>query len=214
MIFIFYPLKKTNGFTFVELLIVATIALFLLTLSVPFVTSVRADVSLARTTKQIKTDLLATLAYGASGKSFAALSENDLLNPGFIPSHYAMQFTVAPSSLEPTSYYYMELRTDSNLSESKQLYKVEKELDVPGTFLKSIRLKATPEEEGKFIESVWVVFVPPFGKVLFAPGETLEDLESIEQESIYSQMELVFGYKDRPQETVLRFDTSKTLSVI
>lgn len=157
---------------------------------------------------------MASLAYSSSGKSFAALSENDPLNPELIPSHYGLYFKIDTDPLEPTPYHYVELRSDPDLNQSKQLYSMEKKFDVPGTFLKSILLKESPEDEGELVESAWIVFVPPFSRVLFASEETIGPLKEIEAQSNYHSIELEFAYKDKPQTTVIKFDTGKTLTII
>lgn len=167
-----------------------------------------------RTVKQVKTDLLSALAYGASGKSFAALAADDLLNPELIPSHYGLQFTVAEDPLGPPSYRYVEFRNDPQQNQSKTLYEAEKEWSVPGTFLKSIVLRSGSDDEEKEVLSAWVVFVPPFGKVLFASADDVGDLEEISSQSYARQIGLEFGYKDRPQTSWIWFDVGKTLSII
>jgi len=204
--------NHSDGFSFVELIIVAALMLFLLSLVFPLLFSLRAELALGQTVRQVKTDLLAGLIYGTSGKSFAALESGDLLDPQGIPSHYGFHFKKVDPPQILSSYRYMEFRNEPREKEWTPLYEIQKEW-TPGISLKSMVLKNDSETDGESFASLWVVFVPPFSKILFIPGEAMQPLEDLATSPLYRQMGLEFAYKDHPQSTWIWLDSHKRLRV-
>ncbi len=218
--------SKNKGFTFVELIIVVALALFLLGLSVPFVTALRSDIAMLRSLKQVKTDLLSTAAYALSGKSFAALAADDLLNPELIPSHYGLLLKAEEGEGAGQSYRYFEWRSrplHEDPPTAKTLYWIEKELPSPGVSLRSIRLKQSLEDPGTPADSLLLVSVPPFGRLHVAPGQgqlesdspgDLDLPQALEDSLSIAYAELDFSYDDEPLSLrTLRLGADKTLII-
>jgi type II secretory pathway pseudopilin PulG len=218
---------RSKGFTMVELLVVAALMMFLMAMAAPFASSIRSDIAMRKVTKHTKSEILSTLAYALSSKSFAALSENDLTNPDLIPSHYALYFKTDEDYGDQSPYYYIELRAevvDAQNQLAKNIYSIEKEIASPAVYLKEIRIKESDEDEGTPVSSAIVFFTPPFGKVDIVTGHDdiinggSADINTISafKESIDNKIiELDFQYKDEEQTlTTLRFGADKILNIL
>ncbi len=223
-------LKRTphnKGFTMVELLIVAALMMFLIALAAPFASSIRSDIAMRKVVRYTKSEILSTLAYALSSKSFAALSENDLTNPDLIPSHYALYFKSDDDYGSQSPYYYIELRSeivDSETQFAKSIYSIEKEIASPTVYLKEIRLKENDEDAGTPVDSAFIFFTPPFGKVNFVTGHdeiigndsaTINTISAFKESLENKIIELDFQYKDEEQTlTTLRFGADKILNIL
>lgn len=217
----------SKGFTMVELLIVAALMMFLMALAAPFASSIRSDIAMRKVTKHTKSEILSTLAYALSSKSFAALTQDDLTNPELIPSHYALYFKSDDGYGDQSPYYYIELRSeivDAEIQLAESIYSIEKEIASPAVYLKEIRVKENDEDAGTPVDSAFIFFTPPFGKVNFITGhdEIIGDVSatintiSAFKESIGNKIiELDFQYKDEEQTlTTLRFGADKILNIL
>lgn len=210
----------------IELLIVLVIIMVLLALSAPFVTSLRSDVSIAQTLKEVKSDLVATMSYSMAGKSFASLASADGPSPELMPSRYALFFKKDAAGIQ-NPYYYLETKTQTASSTNQptqSIYRLEKEMPSPGVFLKSIRL-INAAGVSKEVDSVMVFFTPPFGKVVIVDGTGLINLttdpnfsfnllDTFKPANTYEKMELDFQYKDDlPTLTTITFGIDKIINV-
>jgi hypothetical protein len=211
----------------VELLVVAVIMLGLLTMSAPLVTALRSEIALARTNRQVKSDIITGLGYAVSGKSVAALSAGDMMNPGLIPSQYALFFKSAPDYGADNSYYYIEAATSIGATgerQTKQIYQTAKELPSPGIYLKSIRIKRGADDAGQTVASATIFFSPPFARITLVPGmERLvnDTAYSFDEHTVFNEsaqnkiIELTYQFKDEePHTTSLSFNTDKIINVL
>ena len=215
------PKFRSKGFTMVELLIVAVLAMVLLALSAPFVSALSAELAMLRTLRQVRTDLVTGLSYAMAGKSIAALSQNDLTNPELIPGYYGLHFQRDEDYGDPHPYSYVEFSAqvqEQNSQEAKPLYALAKDLPSTAVFLQEIRLRQDAEDEGKALEQILVLFAPPFGKVAFSPSVTPESafdpMEVFRQSGEGQVLELIFQHKDDEiSRTTLRFGADKILQI-
>ncbi|MBU1682788.1 hypothetical protein KJ742_02485 [Patescibacteria group bacterium] len=211
----------------IELLIVAGLMMFLMVMAAPFTTSIRSDISMRRTLHQIKTDLVTNMGYALAGKSIAALSAGDLMNPDFIPSHYALHFKTDSDFGDPEPYYYMEMTTeviDSDTQDAKTLYQTEKEMPSPVVYLKDIRLKTDESDPGTSVNSAFMFFTPPFGKITFVSGYdslltdenySFNPIDAFEDAYEDQIIELDFQFKDdETSVTTLSFGTDKVINIL
>jgi prepilin-type N-terminal cleavage/methylation domain-containing protein len=219
-------ISYNKGFTMIELLIVAALMMFLLALSAPFASSLRSDIAMNRTLQYIKSEIVTDMAYSISGKSITASVEGDLMNPDLIPSYYALYFQTAEDYGADKPHYYVEMRTDMETepyTETGVMYKIAKELPSPTVYLREIRVKKDNTDTGTPVDSVFMVFVPPFGKVLFLSNmdslitadSTFDSDEVFREAADYKAVELDFQYKDEEQTlATLRFGTDKVLNIL
>jgi len=206
----------------VELLIVAALMMFLMAMAAPFASSIRSDIAMRKVTKHTKSEILSTLAYALSSKSFAALTQDDLTNPDLIPSHYALYFESDEDYGDQSPYRYIELRSGVADDRMQFIYDIEKEIASPAVYLKEIRIKENDGDGGATVNSAFIFFTPPFGKVSFVTGRddiisgSLTNINTIFEESIDNKIiELDFQYKDEEQTlTTLRFGADKILNVL
>jgi len=215
------------GFTLIEFLIVSGVMMFLLAMAAPFSTSIRSEISMKKTLRQVKTDIITTMGYSLAGKSIAALSEGDLMNTSLVPSHYALYFATDTDYGDQKPYKYLEMTTEiitSSEQETKLVYQKEKEIPSSAIYLKSIRLKKNESDPGLAVNSAFMLFVPPFGKVVFFTGHNslltdasyeFNSLSSIKNASDYRFIELDFQYKDEEQTlTTLSFGVDKMINIL
>ncbi len=220
-------MKDQPGFTFVELLIVAAIMMVLMGLSVPFVSSLHADIALHRTIRQVKTDFLTNMTYAMSGKSIASLSARSLENADLIPGYYVLHFQRANDYGGDDPYYYLELSSKIGLSgneEAKPIYQLAKEMPSPAVYLKEIRLKTNGADSGTSVASASIFFAPPLGKIFLTTGVdgmidnafySFDPLAVFRQGNVPKTIELVFQYKNETDQTVtLSFGTDKIINVL
>jgi len=211
----------------IEILVVAGIMMFLMVMAAPFTTSIRSDISMRRTLHQIKTDLITNMGYALAGKSIAALSAGDLTNPDLIPSHYALYFKTNTDFGDPEPYYYMEMTTEiisSDTQDTKSLYQIEKEMPSPVVYLKDIRLKTNESDPGISINSAFMFFTPPFGKITFVSGYdslvvdenySFNSIDAFEDDYDNQIIELDFQFKDdETSVTTLSFGTDKVINIL
>lgn len=214
--------KKNKGFTLIEILIVVGIMAMLMALSAPFVSSLRADTSIQQTLRQVKVDLVSTLSYSLAGKSFAAISADDLMNPDFIPEAYALYFQVQDKDGYQPPYHYLEFTSSTSLEEKalKSSYQKENEYPNSTVFLKEIYLLNSTDQTTVKAEAAYIFILPPFGRVVFV-NENLDTLDNFSQEKIqesiqsYDQIQMTFQYKDDEKNvSKLTFDKSKILNIL
>ena len=107
--------------------------------TVPFATSVQADSAMTQTLRQVGADLSGLLTGAQAGKSFGALSSNDLLNTKLIPKVYAITFEKDEMFGDPKAYHYFEL-VGEDPSQLKIVYQKENAFSNTSVYLKSISL--------------------------------------------------------------------------
>lgn len=209
----------------IELLVVMVIMFILLALSAPFVTSLQSDIAIRKTVRQVKTDLITNIGYSLAGKSITALSADDLTNPELLPSHYALYFKTYDEYGNYSPYSYIEMRVgESNGSDkiAKKLYQIEKEIPSSVVSLKEIRIDGV---SSKTVDSAYIVFTPPFGKVYlvsgsahesFAEGESdLNLTDAFEESQNNTKIELDFQYKDDEHTlATITFSTDKIINIL
>lgn len=211
------------GFTLVELIIVMAIMSFLLALSAPMVEAARSDISMNRTLRFVKTDLITGMGYALAGKSIGAFSANDLSDIHQIPETYALYFQKSSDSTDP-KYYYVELvPVEGKSGEVSVNYQVEKEWPSSAVALTDIRLTDGGTDPGRSVEQALIFFTSPFGKInfiadpgqLFVPGGTMNLAEAFKNESDTKQIELDFQFQDNElSESTLTLNTDKTISIL
>lgn len=217
--------SRLKGFTFVELILVSALMMLLLGLSVPFVTSLRSELAMKETLRQVKTDVITGMGYALAGKSIAALSSGDLTNSNLIPSHYALFFEKDNTYGDPAPYYYVELSTElvnRNQYNTKTIYSIAKEMPSEVVFLKDIRLKKTETDIGVSVTSSTIFFSAPFANVNFIagqpaivenPGYTFNSLDVFSNDD-YRFIDLVFQFKDESEtQTTLTFGVDKVINI-
>ncbi len=208
-----------KGFTFIEMLIVLALMAMLIALSAPFIASLRSDIAMQNTLRQVKTDLVSTMSYSMAGKSFASLSANDLMNPKLIPAAYALYFTKDDDYGDQTPYQYLELTAEEEgLNKSmKNSYKNPHDYASPSVYLKKIVLKGESNE--KTVNSAYIIIMPPFGKILFVQEDEnlllhLVEDDLYQNQSDFDKIELYFQYKDDDAtESVISFDKGKVINI-
>lgn len=211
----------------IELLVVMGLMMILLAIAAPFASSIRSDISMKKTVRQIKTDIITNIGYSLAGKSIAALSARDLTNPDLIPSHYALYFKSDDDYGDQAPYRYIEMTTeiiDSSIQKTNVLYQIEKEIASPVVYLKDIRLKTSESDTGTSVSSAYIIFTPPFGKIVFMNGydsllvddhETFNPITTFKDADNYKIIELDFQYKDDENSiTTLSFSTDKIINII
>jgi len=217
----FKPNKE--GFTLVELIIVMAIMSFLLALSAPMVEAARSDISMNRTLRYVKTDLITGMGYALAGKSIGALSANDLKNPAQIPETYALYFQKSADDFAGPKYSYVELVPDGDSGKVRVNYQVEKEWPSSAVALTAIRLTDGDTDPGRPVDQALIFFTSPFGKIsfiadpgqLFVPGGTMNLAEAFKNESDTKQIELDFQFRDNElSKSTLTLNTDKTISIL
>lgn len=208
----------------VELLIVAAIMSILIAMAVPFTTSLRAELGIKKSMKQIKVDLTTNLGYAMSGKSISALSSGQVNELSKLPSHYALQLKSIDTYGDYNPYIYTEYNTQpgyaGNLS-SEVIYALEKEIPSPVVYIKAIRLK---NASGGTVSTsgVQVITMPPLGQVAFVPSSTwLTEGTSLNLEQLiynnrqYEAVEIDLQYKDEAHTlTTLVFTKNKVINIL
>jgi prepilin-type N-terminal cleavage/methylation domain-containing protein len=218
-------IKSKKGFTLIEMIVVIAIMGILLGLAAPFTTSIRSDISMRKTVRQIKSDIVGNLGYSLAGKSINALVKDDLLNPEQIPSHYALYFQTDNDYGDIIPYQYAEFSTDiqgGTSQSSKVIYKIEKEMPNSTVYIKDIRLKRQDGDSGVSVNSAYVFFTPPFGKVSFlnnnnqlisGPGMS-GSLDNLINSGDFEAIEFDFQYKDEEQNIMtLSFSNDKVINI-
>ena len=216
-----YDLKDSKGFTIIELLIVLGLMAMLLALSVPFVASLRSDISLQKTLQGIKVDIVSTIDYSLAGKSFAALSADDLTNPKLIPAAYALYFETDSDYGEQTPYKYLELASEEEGLDKamKVSYEMPHEYSAPGVYLKDISFYNSDTGRNEKADSGYIVVLPPFGKLLFVDdGEGflsgLTENDFYQNQRDFNGIKLHFQYKDdESTETVMSLNQGKVINI-
>ncbi len=210
----------------IELLVVMTLMAFVLAMAVPFVESIRSDIAMRKTIRQVKTDLVTNIGYSLAGKSIAALVQGDLMNPSLIPSHYALYLKKDDESGNPTPYRYVELRSEIESGGSqriKVLYQIEKEMPSPAVYISDIRLRKSQSDSGSSVDSAYMFFTPPFGKISFVSGyDSLIENNTASFDPIVvlggardiQKIEIDFKYKDDEDSiTTLSFGADKIINI-
>ncbi len=207
----------TRGFTFVELLVVMAIVMFLLGLSVPFVTSLRSEIAMRSTVGQVKTDLVTALGYSLSGKSMAALSARSMKDFSLIPGAYGLYFESSTDYGASHPYQYLEFGSGS----PRILYNLKKDNSSPVVFLRHIRVKTSPSDPGRAVDRLTLLFFPPFGRVGFATDSlpsipasySVDSLGGLVSDPTLVSATLEFQYKDdSSKNTILSFGKDKVIS--
>ncbi len=215
-------IANNKGFTLIEMLIVLALMAMLIALSAPFVTSLRSDIAMQRTLRQVKTDMVSTIDYSLAGKSFAALSADDLMNPELIPAAYSLYFETSDTYGDQAPYKYLELSADEEgLSKSMSLsYEYEHEYEAPAVYLKEIVLKNSVNSGSTTTDSAHIIILPPFGKILFVNDDETLLLHPMEgdlyqNQNDFDEIELHFQHKDdESSETILTLDKGKVINIL
>lgn len=211
----------------IELLVVMTLMALILTMAAPFASSIRSDIAMRKTIRQIKTDLVTNIGYSLAGKSIAALTEGDLMNPNLIPSHYALYFKKDDDFGNPTPYRYVEVRSEiqsSTTQQAKVLYQIEKEIPSPAIYISDIRLKTSESGSGNSVDSAYIFFTPPFGKIVFLNGydslvennsSSFDPISAFKESASIKGIELDFKYKDDEDSVMtLSFGADKIINIL
>jgi prepilin-type N-terminal cleavage/methylation domain-containing protein len=219
--------RQNKGFSMVELLIVMTLMAFVLAMAAPFASSIRSDIAMRKTIRQIKTDLVTNIGYSLAGKSIKALTEGDLMNPDLIPSHYALYFKKDDDFGDPTPYKYVELRSEiesSTTQRAKVIYQVDKEMPSPVVYISDIRLKTSESGGGNSVDSAYIFFTPPFGKVVFSDNynslvenssSSFDPIAAFKESVDIKGIELDFKYKDDEDSIMtLSFGADKIINIL
>ena len=212
---------RKAGFTLIEMLIVLALMSMLIVLSAPFVTSLRSDIAMQRTLKQVKTDMVSTLSYALAGKTFASLSADELMDPTLIPAAYSLYFETDTDYGDQKPYKYFEIKADQeglNQSMSRS-YDFEHEYESPSVFLKGITLKKAGVEIAT-VDTAHIIILPPFGRILFVhDDEGL--LQNMMEENLYQnqddfdEIQLHFQYKDDENTlTTLTMNKGKVINIL
>lgn len=204
------------------MLVVMALMAMLIVMSAPFVASLRSDISMQSTLRQIKVDLVSTISYSLAGKSFAALSADDLMNPKLIPAAYSLYFATDTDYGDQTPYKYLELTADEEgLEKSMSLsYEYDHEYRSPSVFLKGISLKNSETGSITTTDSAYIIILPPFGKLLFVNDDEnlllhLNEKDLYQNQRDFDEIELHFQYKDdESSETIMTLNKSKVINII
>lgn len=208
------------GFTLVEMLIVLALMAMLIVLAAPFVTSLRSDIAMQRTLKQVKTDMVSALSYALAGKSFASLSADELMNPDLIPAAYSLYFETDTDYGDQTPYRYLELTADRDgLNSTMALsYDQPNEYESPSVYLKEISLKKLGTTVTT-TDSAHVIVLPPFGRLLFVNDDeglllNIQEEDLYQNQHDFDEIELQFQYKDDEASlTTLSLDSGKVINI-
>lgn len=214
-------LKKRNppnaGFTLTELLIVMTLMAFLLAFSAPWVTSVRSEIAMQKTIRQIKSDFISTLTYALAGKSFGlSLNHQGFQNQKLPPSAYLLSFSLHEDN---SSYSYLELSSLEDINESlSPIFKIDHLYPTSEVFLKEISLFDAKKQTEIPVNSAYIFVLPPFGKVFLINGD--DDLNQLqwdeisEKKSDYERITLTFQYKDKALDSQsISLTTNKLIDI-
>jgi len=216
--------RQVKGFTFIELIIVSTLAMVLLGLSAPFVTALRSELAMKESLSQVKTDIITTMGYALAGKSIGALASGDLEDISLIPSHYALYFQTDNDYGDIRPYYYTEFATDINKNQydTKLTYSVAKDMPSETVFLRDIRLKKNEADAGQSVDAAFIFFSAPFAKVnllsshknlILSPDYSFDSLNDF-MDSDFNYMDLVFQFKDdEKSQVILTFGVDKVLNI-
>lgn len=211
---------RQAGFTLIEMLVVMALMAMLIVLSAPFVASLRSDISMQSTLRQVKVDLVSTISYSLAGKSFAALSADDLMNHKLIPAAYSLYFATDTDYGDQAPYKYLELIADEEgLEKSMSLsYEYDHEYRSPSVYLKGITLKNT--EGTTTTDSAYIIILPPFGKILFVNDDenlllNLTENDLYQNQHDFDEIQLSFQYKDdESSETIMTLNKSKVINIL
>lgn len=214
--------KKNAGFTLVELIIVLAIMSFLIALSAPMVEAARSDISMNRTLRYVKTDLITGMGYALAGKSIAALSSGNLMDTKQIPESYALYFTTSPDDFAGPEYQYLELVPDGDTGHVRLNYQVNKEWPSPAVALRAIRLLNEDGSTAETPKEALIFFTSPFGRIniisdpgqLLSEGGTLDLTEAFSAQSHIKKIELEFQFRDNEiGRSTLSLSTDKTINI-
>lgn len=210
------------GFTLIEMLIVLALMAMLIVLSAPFVTSLRSDISMQRTLKQVKTDMVSALSYALAGKSFASLSADELINPDLIPAAYALYFETDTDYGDQTPYRYLELTAvDEGLNSTMELsYDYANEYESPAVYLKGITLTNSETGASKATDSAYIIVIPPFGRLLFVDDDEsylqhVSETDFYQNQQDFDGIQLHLQYKDDEDSlTALTLNKAKVINIL
>ncbi len=209
-----------TGFTFVELLIVSTLMMFMLAMAAPFTTAMQSEISMKKTVQQIKTNVITTMGYSLAGKSLTNASNNDLMDASLIPSRYALYFQKNDTWGDQYPYRYLEMTTEVKTDGSqntKVSYNHEKELPTSTVYISDIRLIQNDGNEVS-VNSSFIIFTPPFSKINFFPNQdpatfNKDIRQVIKDNDKYDSIEIDLMYKDELISlTTLKFGKDKILN--
>lgn len=186
------------GFTLVELLIVMALIAFLLALSVPFVQSLRPEIALQNTLREVKSEVVSTLTYALAGKSFATVTGEDTLDPA-LPAAYGLHFSMDP---EVDYFEYLEFSSDDYASEKPMDVIFQHAIEYPSSAVSLEGITLVDEKNQTTpLQEVYLMVAPPFGKVLFLDQEGLLVSNVFEvTDSQKQDLQLTFRYKDYDQD--------------
>jgi len=192
----------------------------LIVMSAPFVTSLRSDTAMQSTLRQVKVDLVSTMSYSLAGKSFAAISADDLMNPELIPAAYSLYLKTDTDYGDQTPYKYLELSAESEGLDKpyKLSYEHEKEYDNPSVYLKEINLKNSESGNSVAVDSAYIVIMPPFGKILFVDEDDnflnhMTENDLFQNQHDFDEIQLHFQYKDDElSEVVMSLNQNKVIN--
>ena len=211
----------TKGFTLIEMLIVLALMAMLLTLSAPFVTSLRSDIAMKRVLRSVKLDMVSTISYSLAGKSFSALDADDLTDPALIPSAYALYFEKDFDYGDTNFYEYLEFVSEEDGTNKPMTvsYKNPHEYPAPSVYLHSIVFRESVTGNEVDADAGYIIVLPPFGKLLFVRDDE-SFLKSLTEDDLYinqhdfDEIILGFQYKDKPQTKVsLSLNRNKVINV-
>jgi len=188
------------------------------------VEAARSDISMNRTLRYVKTDLITGMGYALAGKSIGALSSGNLRDRSQIPESYALYFQTSSDDFAGEDYEYLELvplALDDDSGVVSVNYSVKKEWPSPAVALREIRLlnddgsvAATPKE-------ALIFFTSPFGRIniISDPGALLDNgtlnlAEAFNAESHVKKIELEFQFRDNEiGRSTLSLSTDKTINI-
>ena len=214
--------KKNAGFTLVELIIVLAIMSFLLALSAPMVEAARSDISMNRTLRYVKTDMITGMGYALAGKSIAALTSDKLMDTKQIPESYALYFQTSPDDFAGPEYQYLELVPDGDTGRVRLNYQINKEWPSPAVALRDIRLIGDAGGPGESVKQALIFFTSPFGRIniisdpgALLTGGTLDLTEAFSAQSHIKKIELDFQFRDDEiGRSTLSLSTDKTINIL
>lgn len=197
------------------------IVAMLLGMTVPFVASLRADISMQQVLRQVKVDLISTLNYSLAGKSFGAISKNQLQSTDLIPEAYGLYFQVGEDKegQRPYSYFEMTAKNSSDVNQFKINYQNTKDYSNSTIYLKSIFLENSKDKSAIEVKNASILIIPPFGKVFFSSqkldqGIDLNFQDTEKNDESYDLIKLIFQYKeDEKNLGTLSFDRNKILTL-
>jgi len=201
--------KNPTGFTMVELLITLSLAAMLIGLAAPFVSTLRVDIAMQKTLKNIKFELVSALNYSLAGKSFATLDKKDLEKVSFIPQVYGFYLQKGEYGHQP-NYRYLEFKVEN--AELSIIYQKEHPLPSSEVFLSQIRL--VDGEGVKPVDGVLILIKPPYGTIEFLELESLDQTVPFSSQATYEEIHLSFQYKEnQASHETLIFDQFKQFSL-